>query len=294
MIWAVLATALGGCLFDMTPKHLKPLSASAKKLLEDKGLKQGAALYVRIFKEESELEAWLQAPDGSYRLFKTYDICKWSGELGPKLKEGDRQAPEGFYVVRPAQMNPNSKYYLSFNIGYPNAYDTALRRTGKYLMVHGGCSSAGCYAVTDGAVEEIFALARDAFMGGQREFHVHAFPFRMTDEKLLAHKDSRWYAFWKNLKTGYDMFEENRRPPLVGVRRKRYVFFDPNSPLRKPDNTVMIASRRNVTPTEVLAAAGIDVGSLSARAAPQPDEAFLIEVSQGPDQEDDGNRHGNN
>lgn len=218
------ALLLAGCYEPA--KHMKPLSKEARALLAAKGLQQGAPMYVRVFKQESQLEVWLADAGGTYRLFRSYDICNWSGDLGPKLKEGDKQAPEGFYMVTPAQMNPNSSYYLSFNIGYPNAYDKALGRTGMHLMVHGGCRSAGCYAVTDEAVEEIFAIARESFVAGQREFPVHAFPFRMTEENLAFRQDSQWYGFWTNLKEGYDFFETYGRPPVVGVQGKRYVFFD--------------------------------------------------------------------
>jgi len=219
-----LAFGLSGCLFG-TPKHLKPLSEEAKALLASKGIAPGAPMFVRVFKQETQLEVWLQKPSGTYAHFKTYEICSWSGKLGPKLKQGDKQAPEGFYVVTPAQMNPWSKFHLSFNIGYPNEYDLSHKRTGKHLMVHGGCSSAGCYAVTDESVEEIFALAREAFSAGQRKFPVHAFPFRLSTENLAVYKGSRWHGFWRNLKQGYDFFEKHKRPPVVGVNNKRYVFF---------------------------------------------------------------------
>ena len=221
-----LALMVSACLFEGTPKHLKPLSEEAKKLLASKGIKPGASMFVRIFKQEATLEAWFAKDDGTYTLFKKYEICNWSGELGPKLKTGDRQAPEGFYVITPAQMNPKSKYHLAFNLGYPNAYDRSYRRTGSYLMVHGGCSSAGCYAMTDENVEEIYALARNAFMGGQREFPVHAFPFRMTEQNLQKHAANKWSGFWRNLKTGHDYFEFKARPPVVAVQNKRYVYFD--------------------------------------------------------------------
>lgn len=227
-VCALIATMLlvSACLFEGTPKHLKPLSEKSKKLLVQKGFKPGASMFVRIFKQEAKLEAWLAKDDGTYGLFKTYEICNYSGKLGPKLKTGDKQAPEGFYVITPAQMNPRSKYHLAFNLGYPNAYDQAYERTGAHLMVHGGCSSAGCYAMTDDSVQEIYALARDAFLGGQREFPVHAFPFRLTPANLKRHSSHKWAGFWKNLKTGYDYFELNARPPVVAVKNKRYVFFD--------------------------------------------------------------------
>jgi murein L,D-transpeptidase YafK len=180
---------------------------------------------------------WKRLQDGTYALMKTYAICTWSGELGPKLAEGDRQAPEGFYVVGPGQMNPNSSYYLSFNIGYPNAYDAAWGRTGSNLMVHGACSSAGCYSMTDEQMGEIYALVREAFRGGQRTFQVAAFPFRMTPENMARHRDNENMPFWEMLKVGYDHFEVTHRVPDVQVCDRRYVFdaesrqeFDPLLP----------------------------------------------------------------
>ncbi len=214
------------------PKHLKPLSSEAMALLKAKGIKFGAPMYVRIYKKNSELEVWLQNQWGSYSKFKTYHVCRWSGVLGPKTFEGDKQAPEGFYIVTPQQMNPKSEYHLAFNIGYPNVYDRAYGYTGKHLMVHGGCESAGCYAITDKAVQELYAIAREAFVGGQRKFPVHAFPFKMTEQNMLAHSGHRWFNFWLNLKKGHDMFERTGHPPTVGVKDGRYVFF--TSPAHVP------------------------------------------------------------
>lgn len=207
------------------PKHLLPVSAEATEEMKAKGIRVGAAMHVRIFKKESEMEVWLENSWGTFTKFKTYHICSWSGELGPKTFEGDRQAPEGFYVVTPQQMNPKSDYHLAFNLGYPNAYDRSYGYTGKHLMVHGGCSSRGCYAVTDEAVQDIYAIAREAFVGGQRKFPVHAFPFRMTEQNMAAHIGHRWYPFWQNLKEGHDMFLASGRPPVAGVKEGRYVFF---------------------------------------------------------------------
>ncbi len=232
-ILAVLALSvvLSACL--PKSKDQKPLSPEALASLKAKGIRLGAPMYVRIFKQESALEVWLQNQTGRYTKFKTYHVCRWSGELGPKTKEGDKQAPEGFYVVTPQQMNPRSKYHLSFNIGYPNAYDRSYGYTGKHLMVHGGCESAGCYAITDEAVQELYALAREAFVGGQRKFPVHAFPFKMTDEAMLAHVGHKWFGFWQNLKQGHDMFLTTGQPPVAGVKDGRYVFF--STPSDVPD-----------------------------------------------------------
>lgn len=208
---------------EILPPSEQPLTPETVSLLGKKGMTQSAPIFVRIFKEESELEVWKMRDDGRFYHFKTYPICNWSGDLGPKTTQGDKQAPEGFYTISETQMNPNSKFYLSFNIGYPNAYDRSLGRTGEALMVHGKCKSAGCYAMTDALAEEIYGLARDAFRSGQTSFQVHAFPFRMTQEKLDRFKGHKWYAFWKTLKEGYDFFEINRVPPAIQVCEKRYV-----------------------------------------------------------------------
>jgi murein L,D-transpeptidase YafK len=220
---AIAGLMLAGCQYD-APKDLKPVSSALKLKMDQLGMSEIAPVYLRIFKEESEFEIWKQRADGKYALLKTYDICKWSGVLGPKKVEGDRQAPEGYYTVTPAQMNPNSSYYLSFDIGYPNAYDRALGRTGANLMVHGACSSRGCYSMTDDIAGEIFALARDAFRGGQRSFSIAAYPFRMTPENMARHRNDPNMRFWQMLKEGYDHFEVTQAPPKVDVCDKRYVF----------------------------------------------------------------------
>lgn len=229
-----LAALMVGCADEM-PKHLQPLSYQAQMKLKLSGLSEDAPIMLRIFKEESELEVWKQSQDGTYKLVTAYPICKWSGELGPKQKEGDHQAPEGFYAIRPVQMNPWSKYYLSFNIGYPNAYDKAHERTGSYLMVHGACSSAGCYSMTDEYIADIYAFAREAFDGGQPEFQIQAFPFRMSEENLERHKDQSWYPFWQNLKEGYDAFEVAKVPPKIDVCGRHYVF---NASFEVADNRI--------------------------------------------------------
>ncbi|MEJ2624534.1 MAG: L,D-transpeptidase family protein [Pseudolabrys sp.] len=221
------AIALAGCNGDTlspTGRALAPLSDQMIALLQQKHMDKTSPILLQIYKEESQLEVWKVNQDGQYALLKTYPICRWSGQLGPKKKEGDRQAPEGFYTITKAQMNPNSNYYLSFNTGYPNAFDRAWGRTGSELMVHGDCSSRGCYAMTDGQIQEIYALAREAFFGGQKAFQLQAFPFRMTALNMAKHRNNPNYAFWKQLKRGYDDFEATRQEPTVNVCDKHYVF----------------------------------------------------------------------
>jgi murein L,D-transpeptidase YafK len=221
------AIALSGCDTDNIAPNGRaqaPLSERTLAELEQKQMDKGSPILMRIFKEEAEAEIWKKNRDGEYALLKTYPICRWSGDLGPKKKEGDRQAPEGFYAITPGQMNPNSHYYLAFNMGYPNAYDRSWGRTGSELMVHGDCSSRGCYAMTDEQMVEIYALAREAFFGGQRSFQVQAYPFRMTPKNMARHRNSPHMAFWKMLKVGYDHFEVTHQEPKVDVCERHYVF----------------------------------------------------------------------
>ena len=205
-------------------KHLAPLSSQTVALIEEKGMDKQSPILLRIYKEEAELQVWKQNREGRYAHLKTYPICRWSGELGPKIKEGDRQAPEGFYAITPELMNPHSNYHLAFNLGFPNAFDQSLGRTGAFLMVHGDCSSRGCYAMTDEQISEIFALAREAFDGGQLAFQVQAFPFHMTARNLASHRNSPHLAFWRMLKEGSDHFEQSGLEPKIDVCGQRYVF----------------------------------------------------------------------
>jgi murein L,D-transpeptidase YafK len=227
---AVLAGALtlAGCYGDdgyqLPTRAMKELSPDMLTMLEQKKMPKDSPILVRIFKEESELEVWKQDTTGRYELLKVYPICRWSGDLGPKVKEGDRQAPEGFYPITPGLMNPNSSYYLAINTGFPNAYDRANDRHGNFLMIHGDCSSRGCYAMTDEQIGEIYSLAREAFLGGQKEFQVQAYPFRMTPANLARHRNNPNMAFWKMIKDGDDHFLVSHMEPKVDVCDRRYVF----------------------------------------------------------------------
>ena len=195
---------------------------SLRERLKALQIEQGAPLFIRIFKKEALLEIWIEK-EGKYVHLKDYPICAYSGQLGPKLKEGDKQAPEGFYRVYPAQLNPRSKFHLAFNLGYPNAYDRAHHRTGSYLMVHGRCTSIGCYAMTDKKIEEIYGLVEAALKNGQAYVPVHIFPFKMEDVMMDSYSESKWYDFWMELKEGYDYFEAEEIPPRVEVINGEYV-----------------------------------------------------------------------
>lgn len=205
-------------------KSIQEVENQLKSELEEKGLVYGSPIFIRIFKQEDLLELWVESSDGKFELFKEYDICKFSGGLGPKTRTGDFQSPEGFYFVNIGRLNPWSKFHLSFNLGYPNAYDRAHNRTGSALMVHGACVSIGCYAMTDEYINEIYALAVAALKNGQPFFRVHAFPFKFENEKLKKYRRNKWYKFWRNLKEGYDYFEIHHRPPNVTVESQRYMF----------------------------------------------------------------------
>lgn len=203
------------------PLRGTPVLARFENRLQEKGVKAGSPVFIRIFKQESELELWLH--DGKrFVHFATYPMCYWSGSLGPKLKEGDGQSPEGFYTVAAKQLNPNSRWHRSFNLGFPNQYDRSHGRTGSYLMVHGGCASIGCYAMTNPVVEEIWQLVTAALKNDQQRFSVHAFPFRMTASNMEWYADKRWSEFWSDLKRGYDLFEKSKVPPRVSVCDARY------------------------------------------------------------------------
>lgn len=201
----------------MTPELTRDLAAS--------GLSFGAPVYLRVFKEEKTLELWVESED-RFALFRSYPICNYSGALGPKLKEGDRQSPEGFYRVAHNALNPNSNYHLSFNLGFPNAFDRANDRTGSFLMIHGACASIGCYAMTDQGIEEIYVMVEAALNAGQGSVPVHAFPFRMTEARLAKETGTRWHGFWLDLKAGFDAFETTGQPPDVTISNQRYRLAD--------------------------------------------------------------------
>jgi murein L,D-transpeptidase YafK len=217
---------------ELPAKATQELPPALLSLLRQKKMPKNSPILLRIFKEEAELEVWKQDTSGRFQLLKIYPICRWSGDLGPKLYEGDRQTPEGFYTITPALMNPNSAFYLSINTGYPNSFDKANNRDGSLLMIHGDCASRGCYAMTNEQIGEIYSLARDSLIG-RPSFQVQAYPFRLTPANLARHRHNPNLAFWNMLKIGNDHFETTQLEPKVDVCDRRYVFdaqAAPNSP----------------------------------------------------------------
>ncbi|WP_193334483.1 L,D-transpeptidase family protein [Devosia beringensis] len=226
LLWVVFGlVACGGFLpKSNNNRHNQPLQSSVVAALKAMGSEPGEAMMVRIFKQEEVLEVWKRTSGGQFKLFKTYEICAFSGDLGPKIKEGDRQSPEGFYTITPGLMNPKSNYYLAFNTGFPNKFDRVMGRTGSQLMVHGDCSSRGCYAMTDEGIAEIYALARETFKGGNPSFQLQIFPFKMTAANLAKEASNQHLPFWKDIKEGYDLFDLNKQPAAWDVCERQYIF----------------------------------------------------------------------
>jgi murein L,D-transpeptidase YafK len=228
LVCLIAALALVAC-SQLLPRDSKlrgsqSIKSSTVNALNAMGSSPGAPMLIRIFKQSSELEVWKANKAGTFKLFKTYNICEWSGTLGPKIKEGDRQAPEGFYTITPWLMNPDSIAYLSFNTGYPNKFDKVMGRTGADLMVHGDCSSRGCYALTNDDIAEVYALARETLNAGNPSFQLQIYPFRMTPQNLAKESQNPNMSFWQTLKEGYDRFEIAKTPPRWDVCDKHYVF----------------------------------------------------------------------
>ena len=221
---AFLSTGCVMTALDEDARGSQPVPSKLVREMKSKSMSPRDPILVRIFKQESELEVWKRNKSGKMALLKTYPMCRWSGKLGPKKRNGDRQAPEGIYHVSAGMLNPKSKFHLSFNLGYPNKLEAALGYTGDALMVHGACSSAGCFAITDEAVGEVYAVAREALKGEQTSFQVQSFPFRMTPENMAKNSSDPNYRFWQDIKVAYDFFEIKKRKPSVSYCGGRYVF----------------------------------------------------------------------
>ena len=176
-------------------------------------------IYLRAFKSERVVEVW--GSNGGrkpFRLLHSYAIAAASGNLGPKLKEGDGQVPEGFYFIN--RFNPFSSYHLSLGLNYPNARDRKVSdpvRPGGDIFIHGNRVSIGCLAMTDPKIEEIYVLALEAKKAGQSKIPVHIFPFRPDGDWPSASPGLT--DFWKSLRPAYDRFEKTRFVPNISVAR---------------------------------------------------------------------------
>jgi len=262
---AVLAGLLLASCQDsgLSQRSLAPVPPETLAKMAQIGTSKESPMLIRAYKKEAEFEIWKMNGEGKYVHLKTFPMCRWSGQLGPKTREGDRQVPEGFYSITPAQMNPNSAYYLSFNVGYPNQLDRALGHSGGTIMVHGACSSAGCFSMTDAQIAEIYAIARSAFNGGQHAIQMQSYPFRMTAENLAKHRLDPNIGFWRNLKEGNDHFEVTKEEPQVAFCGRRYVFnaqgaghMDPLSvcpPLKHDPNLIASVSAKSAKDEEKIA-----------------------------------------
>ena len=278
-VFASLGLFLASCQDEMhsslgtSAKATRPLDSKMLSLMQEKGMRAEDPILVRVFKQEQTLEVWKRDRSGRFAMLKSYQLCTVGGVPGPKIREGDKQSPEGFYTVTPWRMNPNSQFYLSYDVGYPNAFDRAWGRTGAAIMVHGECTgSAGCFIGTNEQMAEIYGLAREAFKGGQKSFQVQAYPFRMTAENLAKYRRSPHLAFWKNLKEGHDHFEVTKLEPKVEVCGKHYVFDpqpkDPNSTTFNPSGACPAYEVPEEIQTRVAEKARAD------------DQAFKVAVAQ--------------
>ena len=294
---------LAGCeestFSPVTSRSAAPLPSKTLAAMDAMGSSKNAPVLIRTYKKEAEFEIWKLKADGRYAYLKSFPMCRWSGQLGPKVREGDRQVPEGFYAITPARMNPNSAYYLSFDVGYPNAYDRAMGHTGGSIMVHGICSSAGCFSMTDPQIAEIYAIAREAFAGGQHAIQMQSYPFHMTAENLAKYRLDKNIGFWNQLKEGSDNFEVTKQDVAVGVCNKHYVFnaapadgshFDATAacpPLKRNSETqaeVAAKQKRDEAKIAELAAQGVrPIRTVYADGGQHPDFASLASYASRPE-----------
>jgi len=227
IIVLLLALTLSGCgiVYDRTDprRGLAPQTPALIDASESVGAKSTSPVLIRIFKQSNELEIWRKTSKGHYALVTTYTICAYSGDLGPKNKQGDRQAPEGFYSISAGQLNYQSIRFLSLNTGFPNTYDKTHNATGNSLMIHGGCDSAGCYAIQDAPMQDLFAAVRDALKAGQKSVQLQIYPFRMNAINMLINRDNKHIEFWQQLKQGYDKFTATNQELNITVVKGKYV-----------------------------------------------------------------------
>ena len=183
-------------------------------------------IYIRVFKSDKIMELWAKFKGRkNYELIKEFAICTSSGIPGPKRMEGDMQVPEGFYSI--SHFNPESNFYLSLGINYPNASDRILAdkmHPGGAIYIHGNCVTIGCIPITDEKIKELYIYAVEARNNGQSQIPVSIFPCRMDDKPFLKFKmehaaSVNLFGFWGNLKQGYDFFQIHKYLPKISVQR---------------------------------------------------------------------------
>jgi murein L,D-transpeptidase YafK len=195
------------------------------KAFEEKGLKLGSPVFIRVYKQTSEMELWIEK-GSRYVLFKTYGICRWSGGLGPKYYEGDRQSPEGLYRITSADLIVNARWDRAMNINYPNSFDVMNGRSGSGILIHGKCGSIGCFAIQDRNVEEVYAAVREALKGGQAYIPVLSLPFRFASLAPSKQDTRQMSEFWSDLRRADLLFARDRLPPAAWICDGRYYFAD--------------------------------------------------------------------
>lgn len=203
--------------FDRVKSAYMAKWGTIRNELKAQGISNNFNLFLAAYKQEGKLEVWIKSGDKkSYQLFKIYAFSGHSGVIGPKVKEGDLQTPEGFYHI--TAYNPESKFHLSLGINYPNNTDllrSGREKPGSEIYIHGDCVTAGCIPITDDKIRELYILAVEAREHGQREIPVHIYPFKMTAEnmKIQSEKHPHQKAFWTSLKSQHDAFEKSRMLP---------------------------------------------------------------------------------
>lgn len=234
------------------PAEEPEIPSELEAAMEADGFRLGAPAFIRIFKADSSLEMWV-LKNGRFELFRRYAVCKWSGVLGPKLAEGDKQSPEGVYFITGGDLMVNARWHRAMNVGFPNQRDRALGLTGSGILIHGKCSSIGCFALTDDIVEDVYEIVEAALEAGQPRVPVHVFPFELTREKLAEQAGHEWSDFWRELKRGHDLFLRDGLPPRTFIcagryafqsRRARFVSLEGNpacTPLTRPARPVIAA-----------------------------------------------------
>lgn len=201
---------------------LERVDAHYAEMLEMGIAEDKFVLFLRAFKAEQELEVWVSdMKTEAFQHLLTYPICKSSGVLGPKRKEGDLQVPEGFYHID--RMNPNSSYHLSMGLNYPNASDKIRGdqdQPGSDIFIHGDCVTVGCLPMTDSKIEELYMMVTQAQKNGQQEVPVHIFPGRLTSPAFQNQlTTSPHQRFWQELSPIYQYFEQYKKLPKVKIGR---------------------------------------------------------------------------